>query len=242
MKTMPETSKALPSVTGVQPVDALKETKTGDFLANQGRHESPQRTKVTLAGPSLNPAESQKQITPTNLEIDVVSVAVGENTSRDDKSVPAHFPGVAAPVEANSQSVSISPSPQNAVRQVVQHLDRSFSSLANSPIEITLAPEELGKVRMQFLSNDGTLVLHIAVERAETLDLFKRNGGLLERELSQFGYNDIVYSFSEQSSRRDDQAQLPKTQTAEGDVDDRRSATDEHQSSQTTTRGLDIKL
>jgi|GEM_PF-7108091 len=63
-------------------------------------------------------------------------------------------------------------------------------------VELRLQPEELGRVQVT-MSQDatGTLTVSLNVERAETLDLLRRNIDLLGADLRELGYESIDFSF-----------------------------------------------
>ncbi|NVK45758.1 MAG: flagellar hook-length control protein FliK [Rhodobacteraceae bacterium] len=68
--------------------------------------------------------------------------------------------------------------------------------LPDRPVEITLTPEELGKVRLSFhVSENGAMQVVIATERPETLDLLRRNIDSLAAEFKDLGYSDSGFSF-----------------------------------------------
>ena len=66
----------------------------------------------------------------------------------------------------------------------------------DGPVELTLSPEELGRVRLN-LSPDGTgLHVTVQVERGDTLDLLRRNSDLLLQEIRAQGFSGATFSFS----------------------------------------------
>lgn len=68
--------------------------------------------------------------------------------------------------------------------------------LPNRPVEITLTPEELGKVRLSFhLSENGAMNVVVAAERADTLELLRRNIDSLASEFQDLGYSESGFSF-----------------------------------------------
>ncbi|MFN0024052.1 MAG: flagellar hook-length control protein FliK [Parvularculaceae bacterium] len=69
-------------------------------------------------------------------------------------------------------------------------------------IELRLDPPELGAVTIQFFEDDaGALRASVAADKAETLDLLRRNADALHRELARHGAGEFLLSFSQ---RRDD--------------------------------------
>jgi flagellar hook-length control protein FliK len=69
--------------------------------------------------------------------------------------------------------------------------------LPDGPVEVTLSPEELGKVRFSILGAEGQMSVQIVAERAETLDLLRRHIDVLEAELRQQGYDGVSFSFGQ---------------------------------------------
>jgi hypothetical protein len=66
--------------------------------------------------------------------------------------------------------------------------------VADTALEITLRPEELGRIRLTLVAAETGNVLHVAAERPETLELVRRNLGLLTQEFAAqgFGHLDVA--------------------------------------------------
>ncbi|WP_344843623.1 flagellar hook-length control protein FliK [Celeribacter arenosi] len=80
--------------------------------------------------------------------------------------------------------------------RIAAQLLQGARELADRPMEITLAPEELGKVRMTLqVGDNGAVHLLIAAERGETLDLMRRNTDLLMEQFRDLGVKDGGFSF-----------------------------------------------
>ncbi len=62
-------------------------------------------------------------------------------------------------------------------------------------VELTLAPQELGRIRMALGESQGTVTVFIQAERGETLDLLRRNIGLLAAEFTEAGLAGSSFSF-----------------------------------------------
>lgn len=83
--------------------------------------------------------------------------------------------------------------------------------------EIRLVPVELGKVSMTLSMVDDVMVAHVNAERPEVLDMLRRNGDLLARELGENGYEQVNVEFAErgfaqkENSFDDDVASLIET-------------------------------
>ncbi len=73
-------------------------------------------------------------------------------------------------------------------------------------IEIALSPEELGRVSITLNGREDGMVLAIAAERPETLDLMRRHLAVLEAEFQSLGYGDISFDLSTSDDAQDDTA------------------------------------
>lgn len=92
------------------------------------------------------------------------------------------------------------PLPQHIARQIVEALQ----SMPNRPVEISLNPEELGRVRLALSSSETGIVVNVLAERQETVDLLRRHISHLEAAFLDIGYADIAFSFSGGAQTRED--------------------------------------
>ncbi|MEE4188854.1 MAG: flagellar hook-length control protein FliK [Roseobacter sp.] len=83
--------------------------------------------------------------------------------------------------------------PAMIARQMAEALQR----LPDRPVEISLNPKELGRVRMNISAAEAGITVNVIAERPETLDLMRRNIEQLAREFEMIGYSDINFAFSE---------------------------------------------
>lgn len=81
--------------------------------------------------------------------------------------------------------------PVNVARQIVEVMQRG----QGQSVELQLHPAELGRVRMTLSPADTGMIVQIHAERAETLDLMRRNIGALEQSISDLGYESVSFSF-----------------------------------------------
>jgi hypothetical protein len=63
--------------------------------------------------------------------------------------------------------------------------------------EVTLDPPELGRVSLVVTQTDGGLLMTITTERADTLELMRRNSELLAREFDSAGMGGTEFRFSQ---------------------------------------------
>ncbi len=86
--------------------------------------------------------------------------------------------------------------------QIARHVAVQISQAAargtGRPIELTLSPAELGRVRITLTPGEGGMVVNVGAERAETLDLMRRHIDLLGDEFRDLGYGQADFTFSQE--------------------------------------------
>ena len=68
------------------------------------------------------------------------------------------------------------------------------------PVELTLSPEELGRLRMSFQSEGSTMHVVLSFERPDTLDLMRRHIDQLAQDMRASGMSDVSFTFQQQTS------------------------------------------
>ena len=142
--------------------------------------------------------------------------------------------------------------PQRAdapIRPVVQ-IAEAARQLSDKPIEIALSPEELGKVRLSLQMTEGqSLQIVVAAERAETLELLRRNIDSLMNEFKELGYENNGFSFQSFDQNADgDQGTFsqeeghPHATTAQNSERPAPSNDDVSRITLGAGRGIDIRL
>ena len=92
--------------------------------------------------------------------------------------------------------------PTAASVHVSRQLAEAVGERREGAVEVALAPEELGKVRLRLHVHDGVMSVSIQAERAETLDLMRRHADILARDFRELGFRDVAFSFAEHSGQR----------------------------------------
>jgi len=93
----------------------------------------------------------------------------------------------------------IGPSHQQVVMSQV--IDALVRNNGNS-VDISLEPAELGRVRLSLHLSQETMTVHVLADRAETLDLMRKNSAVLHAELVDLGFQDVSFSFSDNRKRQ----------------------------------------
>lgn len=78
---------------------------------------------------------------------------------------------------------------------VVQQLVQVSGTLGHGPVEVSLSPEELGRVRMVLSTTDSGMILSITADRDDTLSLLRRHMDMLASDLKNMGLHDLSFRF-----------------------------------------------
>ncbi|MCF6316045.1 MAG: flagellar hook-length control protein FliK [Marinosulfonomonas sp.] len=81
-------------------------------------------------------------------------------------------------------------------RHIAQQLVEIARQMPDRPVELTLNPDELGRVRLTFTMSDGGIHVAVLAERGETMDLLRRHIETLAQEFRNMGYKDVNFDFS----------------------------------------------
>lgn len=103
-------------------------------------------------------------------------------------------------------------------RPVMQQMAEAARALRDGPVELTLQPEELGKVRMTLTAGaEGNLTMSLQAERSETLELLRRHIGDLARELQDLGFSNLNFSFGQDGARPGQDRPADRADGADGE-------------------------
>ena len=111
--------------------------------------------------------------------------------------------GINAPLTNSASPTSAPTLPPTAPllpppEQIGAQIRSALAVGGNQDIEIRLDPEELGRVRIILSTKDGGMSVAIYSDKAEVLDLMRRNSDLLEAEFSDIGYEGASFSFQQE--------------------------------------------
>lgn len=91
-------------------------------------------------------------------------------------------------------------------RGLGQQVAEAAARFPDRPIELTLAPEELGRVRLTLATTEAGLTMNVLADRPETLDLLRRNIDQLAQDFRDLGFTNLAFSFGK---RQDGAPQQP---------------------------------
>lgn len=112
-------------------------------------------------------------------------------------------------------------------RFLAQQLAEAARAGPDRPVEIMLEPAELGRVRMTLSPGDGTMVVNLLAERAETADLLRRNLETLAQEFHALGYQDVQFSFADGQAQADNGEQSDRSDSPNRRADSASAYADE---------------
>ena len=88
------------------------------------------------------------------------------------------------------------PKIETFARPVIHQLTQAAKSIGDGTVEVRLAPEELGRIRLAINPGETQVAVHITAERPETADLLRRNIELFTQSLRQEGFSsNLSFSF-----------------------------------------------
>jgi len=170
----------------------------------QLRSEQPQRIEMSAPLKTLEAGLSEQgRSVPVPQVLPLTDQSVLREAVREDVSFGATTAGGAEPTSTTTASTRAQPEPVNA-RSIVTQVIQSITRIpGENSIEIRLQPEELGRVRLMLLPVEGGVSVQIAAERADTLELLKRNVEMLEADLRKQGFSNASFSFESGNSDED---------------------------------------
>ncbi len=133
-------------------------------------------------------------------------------------------------------------SPDTA-RAILTQLADAVRQHAPGKVEVSLHPEELGRLLLVFTEGETGLSVTVSADRAETLDLLRRHSALLEAELRSLGYEDAAFTFADGSGQGQASSDSPDQTADRGDnADPSQGAQQSSPKARAVSEGLDLRL
>ena len=112
--------------------------------------------------------------------------------------------------------------------------------MPDGKVELSLNPEELGRVRVSLSIQDGGVSVTILADRPETADLMRRHVDQLAEEFRSLGFDTVDFSFDKDSSQNTSDGGSEMTPNEEAETDNLKRSLPSAQSASAT--GLDIRV
>jgi flagellar hook-length control protein FliK len=213
----------------------------GDKPADASRHSAakpaPDTTEADTRGRRVTPAADAAK----TAAVQVQNAQAAANAAAADASASAPATATAAASSAGTNQpqtltqtltsthiqAQLQLGTDNSAAVQVSALPVEIASRAiagKRQFEIRLDPPELGRVDIKVdIDKNGNATTRLVVDKAETLDLLKRDSQQLERALQQAGLktsdNGLEFSLRQQSARSDDQGSFKGTTVMVPDED-----------------------
>ena len=137
---------------------------------------------------------------------DMAAKAVAEPVANDSLADQMAADGNAGPSilgdpqkTENAQSTLRADVPRaELARAAGQQMAYAISQHKDGQIELTLSPEELGRVRMTLVPSVEGMMVNIQADRDETLEMLRRHIESLASEFRDMGYSDVSFAFGQQ--------------------------------------------
>lgn len=192
-----------PKMSSAAPMQELRPFKANDIV--------PELQDVGLVhlrdvnGRAVAPAPHislQRQATvPAALHSPVPWVMSDEASKAVDNPVQRSLFGTEpiGPQSSHGVSPNVTVAPTALPRALAPHVAQQIATaLAQGGVEttqISLNPEELGRVRISLSTSETGLTVSILAERPETADLMRRNMDSLLKEFAELGYDNPSFTF-----------------------------------------------
>lgn len=152
--------------------------------------------ELSVPTPSVSPAVTQaqtSQILPALMPQTWKDTAEVSRDAEDPDLAPLELKGSDLP-QARMDPVAAR---TDVPRHMAQQIAEVARMMPDRPVELTLSPEELGRLRMTFTVEGNTLSVALSAERPETMDLMRRHIDALAQELREIGYDDVSFDFAQ---------------------------------------------
>lgn len=182
-----------------QPAKQLEVQKPEQPDATAPREGEGQELMSEAATPDVSPAPKPPPLMATPaptaaVPVDLLPASVDPAPDPMIAEISGHDPtrGEAARSAGIEQQIIHRPETPRLIAQQVADVIRTAK---DGTLEVTLRPEELGRLSLTFNGDGSTLSVSLSADRPETLDLLKRNLTLLERDLRDLGYGALDFTF-----------------------------------------------
>lgn len=241
--SQPASTRPKTEITAVVPVEEMADIPEETPREVKARHRDAPLPEIRTATPlqqqPSQPAIMAPQAIVAGSKETAATVALGGGeplvetvlgASPTERATTSQMPtAIAAPTTAGAETA----------RHAANQIAVAISNQPGRATEISLNPEELGRVRLSMTAVDATITLHVLAERQETTDLLRRHIDALAQEFRDLGYDNISFSFDGDNQNGTEGEQQDANLMAQPDAD-----TVETNRSNTglPTGGLDLRL
>ncbi len=254
-------TKGVSNLSQYQPKGSVTETtrptpvavSKADRAADSDAPFTARQSEVPVQQGAVNPSASglKTAMSNTNMHISpAVSQGISTSALLHDAELAVDDPAVdlARPSEQVSFGTSVSEAPMASaarpemIRSIAAQMVAAAPRGMQAPVEIALNPEELGQVKMSVTTTDTSVVMTIAAERPETLELMRRNLEQLTSEFRDLGYSDINFVFTGDGSESANNSEGSHDNQSGSSAEQEQVALTEKQTPSATSSGVDVRV
>jgi len=187
---VPQSQRAIRDVSEQRPEHAARQqspVSTTNFVS------ATKKARSSTSGQAADATSTNPDTAATTVHTESVAPEPG----------PDRVMTVTSPEQAPAATHGSAAHRTSVTHSVGHQLAHAAANANDRTVELTLSPEELGKVRMTLQAGDSSIVVSVQADRSETLDLMRRNIDSLARDFRELGYSDVSFSFGEQTARQD---------------------------------------
>ncbi|MEP4555056.1 MAG: flagellar hook-length control protein FliK [Tateyamaria sp.] len=181
-----------PSIRNVVGIEENARQVTGTSFVTSHSSQSAAAPQSLVPPTAQNMQTTGMRVSVVNTEIiggdfDVLSINAGDELGLDSRQI----------FQTSGANHTTTAPKAGVAGSVVQQISDAIRHAPDKPIEISLNPLELGRVRMFLSASDAGITVNILAERPDTLDLLRRNIDDLGKSFAEMGYEDISFSFQQ---------------------------------------------
>ncbi|WP_298905149.1 flagellar hook-length control protein FliK [uncultured Aliiroseovarius sp.] len=188
------------SVTTPKPVDAVQPQSIPAPQAEEAAPNSP--APGTASGPDLKTAQAPDMMKHAPMPVSAPPLIF--TVEQEAERLASDEAGFRVVDQVSQTSADLKPAaiargaevPRMAMAQIAEIVRQQ----PDRPVELTLSPEELGRLRMSFQTEGSAMHVVLSFERPDTLDLMRRHIDQLAQDMRELGMSDVSFTFQQQTS------------------------------------------
>ncbi len=174
---------------------------------DRGRSTGGSRDRISELPPSAVQVDAAKPLPAAgSAKVEIISVGFNATQPESYRGAEDGEPG-ADVIDVGGSNEAKDPKPLSPggqtrsidipARPILAQIVHAAKLNGEGTVEVRLFPEELGRVRLSMSAGEVGMVVHIVAERADTLDLLRRNIDMLAADLQQNGFEDLDFTFGQ---------------------------------------------
>lgn len=153
------------------------------------RHQQPVQQATTMVDTFVSAAMAKTGSQTTRIDA-IESTDVEREAQQDFSAQTVRTQQISTMPSLGLQRIDIP-------RHLAAQLQEVIRAMPDRPIDISLRPEELGRVRLSIAASEAGVTLNVLAERPDTLDLMRRHADALVRELTDLGFASVNLAFEQ---------------------------------------------